>query len=69
MLEAIALCDELTGTSLQWRYDESNRIGDHIWWISDIGKFEEHYPDWRLTYSVRDILNQIVDQDAHRWTR
>jgi CDP-paratose 2-epimerase len=69
MLEAIALCDELTGTSLQWRYDESNRIGDHIWWISDIGKFEEHYPEWRLTYSVRDILNQIVDQDAHRWTR
>jgi CDP-paratose 2-epimerase len=67
MLEAIALCDELTGTPLEWRYEETNRIGDHIWWISDIGKFQEHYPDWKLSYSVRDILTEIIERDGQRW--
>ena len=69
MLEAIALCDELTGSPLQWRYDESNRIGDHVWWISDNQKFQDHFPGWKLTFSVRDIVSQILAQDSSRWTR
>ena len=46
MLEAIELCEKLAGRSLQWRYEETNRIGDHQWWISDTSRFELHYPDW-----------------------
>ena len=45
MLEAIELCEEISGRKLTWNYEETNRIGDHIWWISDVRKFQEHYPD------------------------
>lgn len=42
-------------------YSETNRIGDHIWWISDISKFKSHYPDLELTYSIEDILREIYE--------
>jgi CDP-paratose 2-epimerase len=66
MLEAIALCEEIAGRPVQWTYTETNRIGDHIWWISDNGRFAEHYPAWKLTYDVRAILQEIHDALAER---
>ena len=39
MLEPINLCQEIVGRDLKWTYAEQNRIGDHIWWISDNSKF------------------------------
>ena len=45
MLEAIDLCEEISGRELSWTYVEDNRIGDHIWWISDVAKFQGHYPE------------------------
>lgn len=62
MLEAIDLCEELTGKKLQWSYSETNRIGDHIWWISDVQKFKDHYPDWSYRYNLGDILSQMIEQ-------
>src|SRR5437773_8918385 len=38
MLEAIDLCEEISGRKLTWSYEETNRAGDHIWWISDVRK-------------------------------
>ena len=61
MLEAIALCEEITGTPLNWSYDETNRIGDHIWWVSDIRRFMGHYPQWKITYDIPVILKEIYD--------
>ena len=53
MLEAIRMCEEITGRpTATGTTPEANRIGDHIWWISDVGKFASHYPTWRLTYDV-----------------
>lgn len=59
MLEAIALCEELSGRKLDYTYVEDNRIGDHIWYVSDVRKFQAHYPDWRYQFGIRDILEQI----------
>ncbi len=59
MLEAIALCEEISSRKLSWHYEESNRIGDHIWWISDVRKFQEHYPQWKFRYGLREILEEI----------
>jgi len=67
MLEAIDLCEKIAGKQLRWTYEESNRIGDHIWWISDIRKFKSHYPGWDLTYNVEDILAEIFAANASRW--
>ena len=59
MLEAINLCEEISGRRLTWSYEEDNRIGDHIWWISDVRKFQEHYPEWKFRYGLREILEEI----------
>ncbi len=59
MLEAIKICEEMTGRPMQWTYSETNRVGDHIWWISDNGRFEQHFPTWKLAYDVRGILREI----------
>jgi CDP-paratose 2-epimerase len=66
MLEAIAMCEELTGRRLDWSYNEQNRVGDHIWYVSDIRKFEQHYPGWRLRYDVRGILEDMVANAGDR---
>jgi CDP-paratose 2-epimerase len=59
MLEAISLCEEISGKKLTWTYKEDNRIGDHIWWISDVAKFQSHYPNWKYRYDLRGILEEI----------
>ena len=61
MLEAIDLCEKITGNKMRYSYSENNRSGDHIWWISDVTKFKKHYPDWNWKYNLTDILNQIHD--------
>jgi len=68
MLEAIARCEEITGKKMSWSYKEDNRIGDHIWWISDIRKFQSHYPDWEYQYNLNDILVQIFEGLSKRAT-
>jgi CDP-paratose 2-epimerase len=59
MLEAIEMCEQISGKKLNWSYEETNRIGDHIWWISDVRKFQAHYPNWKFRYGMRDILEEI----------
>lgn len=59
MLEAIKMCESLTGKSMNWKYSETNRQADHIWWISDIRKFESDFPDWKFKYGMEDIMKQI----------
>jgi CDP-paratose 2-epimerase len=61
MLEAIALAQQHTGRELEWSYHEDARLGDHIWWISDTGKFQSHYPGWRVTRGVDMIVEEIAD--------
>jgi CDP-paratose 2-epimerase len=60
MLEAIAKIAEMTGKKLDWRYVDENRKGDHICYISDLRKFQGHYPNWKLTKSLDDIFREII---------
>ncbi len=59
MREAIAICESIVGRPMNIRYSEQNRIGDHIWWVSNVNKFRTHYPEWRLTWDVPAILKDI----------
>ena len=67
MLEAIALCEEIAGRPLSWELSDEARIGDHRWWISDLDAFKRDYPDWRLEYSVPDILREIYEANLEHW--
>ena len=67
VLEAIALCEEITGNKMSYSYTDQNRMGDHIWYVSDLSKFKSHYPDWDLSYkNVREILQEIYDFNKNR---
>ncbi len=59
MKEAIATCEKITGKKMNVKYTDDNRIGDHIWYISDVRKFKKHYPSWLYQYSLDDIFNQL----------
>jgi len=67
MLEAIALCEQVTGRELDWTYVDDNRVGDHIWYVSDLRKFKSHYPDWSLSYDTEGILKDIYQRAGSRW--
>jgi CDP-paratose 2-epimerase len=69
MIEAMDLCEKISGKQLRWEYVEQNRQGDHIWWISDVSRFQEHYPDWKPRYDVPAILQEIYDMNRERWRK
>ena len=66
MLEAIAFCERISGNKMNYSYTEDNRIGDHIWWISDVSKFKAHYPSWNWEYNIEDILVEIHEAFVSR---
>jgi CDP-paratose 2-epimerase len=68
MIEAIALCEEFAGKGLDYSYSPEARIGDHRWWISDLGAFKRNHPQWRLTRNIRAMLQEIHDHNVERWS-
>lgn len=60
MLEAFAKVEEISGKKAVYEYIDKPRIGDHIWYVSSMKKFQEHYPDWKQTYDIDRILKEIV---------
>jgi CDP-paratose 2-epimerase len=61
MLEAIQLCESITGNKMNYVYSDANRIGDHIWYISDLSKFKTHYPGWHWQYDLQTTLEEIFN--------
>jgi CDP-paratose 2-epimerase len=68
-MEAIRLCEHITGKEVNWQYVEENRKGDHIWWISDLSRFRTHYPTWNLVYDVPQIVHEIYEINRDEWIR
>lgn len=66
MQEAIKMSEEITGNKMNYSYSETNRVGDHIWYISDVRKFQSHYPDWEYKYNMQDILRMIFESMRER---
>lgn len=66
MLEAIKLCEEITGKKMNFSYSETNRIGDHIWYISDLSKFKRDYPTWSWKYDLKATLAQMHENISQR---
>ncbi len=67
VLEAIALCEKIAGKKMRQAYSSENRVGDHIWYVSSLRKFQSHYPGWRQKYTLEDTLRQIHGTSVGRW--
>ena len=68
MLEAIEYCEKISGNKMNYSFAETNRIGDHIWYISDVSKFKHHYPAWNHQYNLQATLVQMYDCMTKRLT-
>jgi CDP-paratose 2-epimerase len=66
MLEAIRLCEEISGRTMNWTYSEAARKGDHVWYISSLRKFRTDYPGWEFKYSLHEILVEIYNGLSRR---
>ncbi len=62
VLEAIAKIEKILGKKANYEIKKDNRIGDHIWYISDVSKFKKHYPNWNYKYDIDMILKEICQQ-------
>lgn len=60
MREAISKLESITGNKAVTTYFDENRVGDHQWYVSDMGKFKSDYPGWSYTYDMDKILVDIV---------
>ena len=69
MLEAIELCERISGLPLAHTFSETARIGDHRWWISDLEEFRRDYPGWSLTSGIERILRDIYESNHESWAR
>lgn len=60
MIEAIKKIENILGYKMQYTLLNENRIGDHIWYISDVSKFKKHYPEWKYQYNCDKIIEEMV---------
>ena len=65
VLEALHLVEGISGVKIKKKILKTNRIGDHIWYISDMRKFKKDYPNWKQKYSTKKIINELVAQFSH----
>jgi CDP-paratose 2-epimerase len=66
LIEAVEIAESIVGKPLHSRYIDNARRGDHIWWISDYGKFQSHYPAWNITKGIRRTIEDIADSLTQR---
>jgi len=66
ILEAISICEKIANQKLDYSYSDSARSGDHIWYISNVQKFQSHYPEWKFTYSLERIIEDICEGYTRR---
>jgi CDP-paratose 2-epimerase len=60
VLELLDRFGQVTGRVVEHDYQDQARVGDHICYITDLRKFRSHYPDWELTYSLDDIVDDVL---------
>ena len=67
ILEAIGMIEELSGRRVNYTLSDTARSGDHIWWISDVRRFQKDYPSWSYTYDLRATLCEMIDVALDRY--
>jgi CDP-paratose 2-epimerase len=60
LLEAIARFEELMGVRIETEYVEAARRGDHICYISDLGRLRLDFPEWEVSISLDEIFAELA---------
>ena len=60
IVEAFELAESISGKKMIWSYVDRNRVGDHICYYSDLRKIQAHFPNWKITKNLPDIVSEIA---------
>lgn len=66
ILEAINLIEKISGIKSKFTILNKNRIGDHIWWITDNTKFKNDYPKWKIKFSIEKCLEEMIKFEKNK---
>ncbi len=60
IIEALSLIEDMCNIKIKKKYHKVSRVGDHIWYISNMEKFKKHFPNWKQKYTTKKILNELI---------
>ena len=63
IIEAIKIIEQETKIKIQKKYINKNRIGDHVWYISNNRKFMNDYPKWKQKYNCKEIILELIEKN------
>jgi len=69
VLECFDLIEQIGGYRVAWTYDERNRIGDHICYISNLSKLKLHFPGWSITRTLPSIIEEMIRAEERKAAR
>tara|TARA_B100001057_G_scaffold29877_1_gene27205 strand:- start:1849 stop:2898 length:1050 start_codon:yes stop_codon:yes gene_type:complete len=60
IIEALSLVENIANISVKREVLKIPRVGDHIWYISNLSKFKRHYPNWKQKYNTKKIIEDLI---------
>ena len=63
IIEALDIVEKNSNTKIKKKIIKKNRIGDHIWYISNTKKFRSHYPNWKQKYNTELIIKELIENN------
>jgi len=61
IIEALDLVEKISNIKIQKKIIKKNRIGDHIWYISNTSKFKRDYPKWKQKFDTKRIIEELIN--------
>jgi len=61
VLEALNLVEKIANIKIQRQIIKTPRVGDHIWYVSNLSKFKKHYPKWKQKYNTKKIIEELIE--------
>ena len=60
IIEALDYVEKKTKIKIKRIIKKENRVGDHIWYVSDMKKFKKHFPKWKQKYNTKKIIDELI---------
>ena len=67
ILEALDVIADVSGHEVIYSVVDDARSGDHVWWISDVRRFQRDFPSWSYSYDLRATLSEMIDAATERF--
>ena len=65
VLEAINYVKKKVLIKPKITFEKKNRLGDHIWWITNNSKFKKNFKTWKQKYSIKKILDELINYEIN----